>query len=118
MRDPTGHDDPRPLSRWAELILIGGLCAVLLALWVLSLASVRAELAMWRWREGDVSGAHRLALLVARQKPERADMWALKGRSEERIGQPCEAALSYSRAVLAAGFRTSCSDHNCRCRSN
>ena len=79
-----------------------GFMAVFVVLWILSLAGVRGRMATRAWESGDVERAHRLASLATRQKPELADMWLLQGRCETHLQSPCAAALSYTRAALAA----------------
>jgi tetratricopeptide (TPR) repeat protein len=101
--DPGPRSSSRTGSRRYETSIVVVLAVVLAALWILSLAGVRARMATRAWDNGDIAGAYRLAAMATRQRPEMADMWLLQARCEEQLRTPCDAALSYARAVLAAG---------------
>lgn len=99
---PNPEESRLVTRRRYEAAIVLAFAFVFVALWVLSFAGVRAQMAARAWDRGDVEGAYRLAARATRQRPELADMWLLQGRCEERLGAPCKASLSYTRGVLAA----------------
>ncbi len=102
MTSPESHKNTPARRRRYDQVIVAALAVALVALWILSLAGVRARLATRAWERGDIERAYRLAAMATRQRPELADMWVLQAHCEERLESPCKAALSYARAVLAA----------------